>query len=127
MADTANEAIWSPGPVRRQTANIRRFLDLLRSEVDPSIVSYADLHRFSLEQPEVFWRAVWDFCQVEGAPGTRVVEDFDHFPGARWFPEARLNFAENLLRERDDHPALVFRGEDGRQRKELDRLTDWLA
>jgi len=113
LADTANEAIWSPGPVRRQTANIRRFLDLVRSEVDPSLVSYSDLHRFSIEQPAVFWRAVWDFCQVEGAPGTRVVDDFDRFPGARWFPEARLNFAENLLRHRDDRPAILFRAEGG--------------
>ena len=113
MADTANEPIWSPGPVRRQTANIRRFLDLVRSEVDPSIVLYGDLHRFSVARPEAFWRAVWEFCEVEGTPGTRVVEDFDRFPGARWFPDARLNFAENLLRHRDDRPALLFQAEGG--------------
>ncbi|MEJ2400047.1 MAG: acetoacetate--CoA ligase [Xanthomonadales bacterium] len=117
MADGASEPIWSPGPVRRQTANVRRFIELLRREVDPGIRDYADLHRFSLAHPRAFWRAVWDFCGVVGAPGARVVDGFDAFPGARWFPDARLNFAENLLRHRDEQAALVFRGEDGSQRE----------
>ena len=107
------DPIWSPGPVRRQTANIRRFIDLLRSELDPGIRDYQDLYRFSLEHPRQFWRAVWDFCGIVGKPGGTVVEDFDRFPGARWFPEAHLNFAENLLRHRDDRAALVFRSETG--------------
>ena len=107
------DPIWSPGPVRRQTANIRRFIDLLRSELDPGIRDYQDLYRFSLEHPRQFWRAVWDFCGMVGKPGGTVVEDFDRFPGARWFPEAHLNFAENLLRHRDDRAALVFRSETG--------------
>jgi len=92
---------------------VRRFIDLLRRELDPTIRDYADLHRFSLEQPGPFWRAVWEFCEVVGQPGSRVVEDYDRFPGARWFPDARLNFAANLLRHRDAQPALVFRSETG--------------
>ena len=113
MADDAAEPIWSPGPVRRQTANVRRFIELLRREVDPGIRDYADLHRFSLQRPRAFWRAVWDFCGTVGTPGAQVVEGFDRFPGARWFPGARLNFAENLLRHRDDQAALVFHSEEG--------------
>ena len=107
------EPIWSPGPVRRQTANIRRFIDLARAELDPGIFEYRDLHRYSLHNPTEFWRAVWDFCEITGHPGTVVVEKPDQMPGARWFPGARLNFAENLLRHRDDRPALIFRSETG--------------
>jgi acetoacetyl-CoA synthetase len=107
------DPLWSPGPVRRQTANIRRFIELARSELDPAIVDYWSLHRFSLQQPQRFWRAIWSFCDVVGSPGERVVDDFERFPGARWFPGARLNFAENLLRFRDDRPALLFHSETG--------------
>jgi acetoacetyl-CoA synthetase len=107
------EPIWSPGPARRQTANIRRFIELARSELDPRIHDYWDLHRYSLSNPAEFWRATWEFCGVVGSRGHTVVEDFDRMPGARWFPEARLNFAENLLRYRDDQDAILFKSETG--------------
>ena len=107
------EPIWSPGPARRQTANIRRFMELARSELDPGIRDYWDLHRYSVAHPAEFWRAVWDFGGIIGAPGDTVVEHFDRMPGARWFPSARLNFAENLLRYRDEQPAILFRSETG--------------
>ena len=68
------EPIWSPGPVRRQTANIRRFIDLARSELDPGIYDYRDLHRYSVENPAGFWRAVWDFCGLSAHPATRSVK-----------------------------------------------------
>jgi len=107
------EPIWSPGPVRRQTANIRRFIDVVRSELDPGIQDYWSLHRYSINHPAEFWRAVWDFCGIVGKPGDTVIEDFDRMPGARWFPSARINFAENLLRYRDDQPAILFQSEIG--------------
>ena len=107
------EPIWSPGPARRQTANIRRFIELARSELDPGIHDYWGLHRYSLTHPVEFWRAVWEFCEIIGTPGDTVVEAFESMPGARWFPSARLNFAENLLRFRDDQPAILFKSETG--------------
>jgi acetoacetyl-CoA synthetase len=62
-----------------------------------------------------FWAAVWDFTEIRASRKyDKVVEDLAVFPGTEWFPGARLNFAENLLRFRDDHPAFVFRGEDKR-------------
>jgi acetoacetyl-CoA synthetase len=107
------EAIWSPGPARRQTANIRRFIELVRTELDPGVLEFRDLHRYSLENPAEFWRAIWEFCEIKGTPGATVVEDFDQLPGARWFPGAKLNFAENLLRHRDDQTAILFKSELG--------------
>ena len=110
-----SDPIWSPGPARRQTANICRFMDLVHQEPGPGIGigEYRDLHRYSIEHPAEFWRAVWEFCEVVGYPGTTVVTDLDKMPGAKWFPAARLNFAENLLRYRDDQTAITFKSETG--------------
>ena len=67
------DPIWSPGPVRRQTANIRRFIDLARSELDPGIHYTGIFIVIRFENPAEFWRAVWDFCAMVGTPGTKVL------------------------------------------------------
>jgi acetoacetyl-CoA synthetase len=85
---------------------------------------YRALHRWSVDQPEAFWRAVWRYGDVRGEPGARVLVDGDWMPGARFFPDARLNFAENLLRRRDAGDALVFWGED-RVRRRLSHRELW--
>jgi acetoacetyl-CoA synthetase len=78
-----------------------------------TLASYADLHAWSVEAPEQFWTAVWDFCGVIGERGAGpVLVDAEKMPGARWFPDARLNFAENLLRDSSNPDALVFWGEN---------------
>src|SRR5579884_1892254 len=82
-----------------------------------NIDSYPALHRWSIENPSAFWRSVWEFAGCIGDPGETTVVDYDKMPGGRWFPEARLNFAENLLRIRDDSDAIVFWGEDKVQRR----------
>ncbi len=105
--------LWSPGVQRTRDANITRFIQFVRQECDPSVIDYASLYRFSIDSAREFWRAVWEFGGVIGVAGSRSVEHFEHMPGAQWFPDARLNFAENLLRYRDDREALVFRSETG--------------
>jgi len=109
-----SDPIWSPGPARRQTANIGVFMDLVSKRLNSGLGDYHDLHRYSIEHPAEFWRTVWEFCEVVGYPGTRVVTDIDKMPGAKWFPDARLNFAENLLRYRDGQTAIAFKSETGR-------------
>ena len=80
--------------------------------------SYEALDRWAADTPEDFWPLVWDFAGVLAKhKGESVVLDADCMPGARWFPEARLNFAENLLRRRDEKTALVFWGEDAVRRR----------
>jgi len=107
------EILWSPGARRIQEANITRFMQLVRQERDPGIGDYASLYQFSIDSPKAFWRAIWEFGGVIGSAGNRTVENFDRMPGAQWFPDASLNFAENLLRYRDDREALVFKSETG--------------
>ncbi len=99
--------LWQPSAERIAAANLTAFATRAGQPAD-----YAALHRWSIEQPEAFWSQVWDFCEVRGEKGARVLADGDKMPGARWFPDARLNYAQNLLRRRDYEAALVFWGED---------------
>jgi acetoacetyl-CoA synthetase len=108
--------LWTPSPERIARARLTMFSRHIASRWNVATATYADLHRFSLDRPGDFWRSVWDFCGVAGDPGARAVVDLDRMPGARFFPDARLNFAENLLRARDGRPALVFQGK-GRRRE----------
>ena len=88
------------------------FMRAAASKYNLRIADYATLYDWSVSEPEKFWREVWDFCGViADGPGDVVVEHGDRMPGARWFPHARLNFAENLLQRRDDGAAIIFWGE----------------
>jgi acetoacetyl-CoA synthetase len=105
--------LWSPDFQRAQEANVNRFIQLVSQARDPAVQDYASLYRFSIDSPKAFWRAVWEFGGIIGTAGNRTVEHLDSMPGAQWFPDAKLNFAENLLRYRDDRTALVFNSETG--------------
>ncbi|MCY3679630.1 MAG: acetoacetate--CoA ligase [Gemmatimonadetes bacterium] len=98
---------------------------------DPPTAPYHALWRWSIEHQEEFWSAAWDWFGIVGHKGGRVLVDGDNMPHARYFPDARLNFAENLLRRRTDDPAIIAWAEDGRRRvvswRELHDLTSRLA
>ena len=109
-------AIWTPSPERIAGANLTAFMRVAAARWQRSLPDYAALHRWSVDHPEEFWRSMWEYGEVRGDPGPVVVAGAG-MPGTRWFPEARLNFAENLLRARDDGDALVFWGEDKVRRR----------
>jgi acetoacetyl-CoA synthetase len=106
------QPLWSPSPERAARTDMARFMARAGGFPD-----YASLHRWSVDNREAFWNLVWDFCSVQGDKGARALVDGERMPGARWFPEARLNFAENLLRARDESDALVFWGEERLKRR----------
>jgi acetoacetyl-CoA synthetase len=109
--------VWQPSEERIAETNMARFTDHVRSEYAANIQNYAGLYRWSVEHPEKFWPAVWAFCGIKASrPWEQVLEEGEHMRGARWFTESRLNFAENLLRFRDDQTAIIFRDEQGHQR-----------
>ena len=104
--------LWTPDAHRRSTSQVEDFRVAVGVEG-----GYRDLHRWSVEYPDDFWRAAWDHLGVVGDPGDRPIQTVgDHPTDTRFFPDGCLNFAENLLARADDSPALMFRGENGCRR-----------
>ncbi|HEY3646207.1 MAG TPA: acetoacetate--CoA ligase [Gammaproteobacteria bacterium] len=109
-----SQPLWTPSDARVRDANITRFLEHVRHECAPAVTGQKALYQWSVDYPDKFWPQVWAFCGIKASKTwDKVLADGDRMPGAQWFTGSRLNFAENLLRYRDDRVALVFRGEDG--------------
>ncbi|MCO5160365.1 MAG: acetoacetate--CoA ligase [Mesorhizobium sp.] len=109
---TASLPLWTPSSAAIQSAPMTRFLREAEKAGAGPFSGFDDLHRWSIDRREEFWNLVWDFCGIEGVKGSRMLADGDRMPGASFFPEAKLNFAENLLRKRGAGDAIVFKGED---------------
>ena len=103
--------LWQPNPATVGDTRMAQFMQATGQG------RYSDLWQWSVDQPEAFWREIWNFCAAVGERGDVVLEAGDQMPGARWFPQAKLNYAENLLQRRDDGEALVFWGEDKVKRR----------
>jgi acetoacetyl-CoA synthetase len=116
---TVSKPIWEPGKERVESANINRFMRFVREQTgNEDIRRYAPLYDFSVRQPEKFWPLVWEFCGIRATGDfSEVLVDGERMPGAKWFPNVRLNFAQNLLRFKDDRVALIARNEWDHQRE----------
>ena len=105
--------LWKPSRPRIAAANLTAFRHSAERRWGVECADYDALHRWSVTHPEQFWTTLWDVAGVVAEKrGERVLADANKMPGAKWFPDARLNFAENLLRSHDTADALVFWGED---------------
>ena len=116
--DQSDDVLWRPAPGQVEGAQLTAFMRSASERAGSPMADYDTLWRWSIEHPEAFWPAVWDFCGVRASRRwDAVLEHGDRMPGATWFRGARLNFTENLLRRDDpDRVALVWRGEDGARR-----------
>jgi len=104
--------LWKPSPERIGRANMTRFIQFVNHHRGTHLRDYFDLYRWSIDRIPEFWADMWKFAGIQASQGYwQVVDDLKKFPGARWFSGARLNFAENLLRYRDDRLAFIFHGE----------------
>jgi len=113
--------LWQPSADRMAATNLHAFQQFLKNRMADAPADYDGLHRFSVDRMEEFWAAVWDYCDVVAKTrGDAILINPDKMPGARFFPDALLNFSENLLRRRDDGTALVFRSED-----KIERASTW--
>jgi acetoacetyl-CoA synthetase len=123
--------LWTPSPERAAGSLLAQFTAAAGARAGRTFASYDALHRWSTDCSGDFWSLVWEFCGVKGVRGERTLVDGDKMPGAQWFPDARLNFAENMLRRRGTGDALVFWGEDRIKRRlswdELQALVSRLA
>ena len=109
---TEQQALWTPSQASIDAANMTHFIEQVNRNHGSSLSGYAELYQWSLDEKEHFWSELWDFCGIIGDKGERILVGGDQIETAQWFPEARLNFAENLLRRKDDEPAIIFRAED---------------
>ena len=107
-----SKLLWKPTEERIKNTNMYRFMQYVGERYGVSLSSYDDLYRWSIRQIPDFWEAIWSHAGViHSRPYDYVVDDVRKLPGAKWFEGARLNFAENLLRYRDERVALSFKGE----------------
>ena len=104
--------LWTPSEDRIRSANITRFMDFVNRKQNKTFRTYDELYEWSVDSISDFWATLWEFTGIKASKRyDRVVDDLKKFPGTRWFPGAKLNFAENLLRFRDNRLAFIFRGE----------------
>ena len=116
--ETEPQPMWQLNDLEAASTNMGRFMTEVNHSWNEEIADYAALHAWSVNRREDFWSTVWDFCGVRAATRGKIgLCNGDAMPGAEWFPEARLNFAENLLRGEGSEPAIIFWGEDRVKRR----------
>ena len=133
--EAISSALWAPSAERVASAQLTAFMESVSAATGfDAGGDYFALHQWSLDEPAAFWRAVWEFTEIQGDPGETVCDDPMALPGCQWFPGATLNFAENLLRFADDREALVEIDEGGARRaltyeqlrEQVARLAGWM-
>ncbi len=117
----AAKIMWRPSTRQVDAAHLTAFRQKLEKNSGVSLDGFDDLHRYSTQAPESFWGEVWEYCGIIAETrGARALIDGDKMPGASFFPDARLNFAENLLVKDGNDPALIFWGED-----KVEKIYSW--
>ena len=106
-----SKLLWKPSEEQIKNSNMYRFMSLVNEKFNQEFDDYGPLYEWSIENVSNFWATMWEFADIIASkPFDEVVDDATKMPGAKWFAGARLNFAENLLRYRDDRVALIFKG-----------------
>ncbi|MBW2168084.1 MAG: AMP-binding protein, partial [Deltaproteobacteria bacterium] len=110
--------LWKPSEERINNSNILKFMQFINERHGTDFKEYRPLYKWSVENIPEFWASFWDFADIKySKPYATIIDDINKMPGSKWFEGARLNFAENLLRFRDDHTAFIFRGETQKSAK----------
>ena len=108
-----NKQLWKPSQSRIENSQVWQFAQTINERYGLSLNSYSKLYDWSIDNIPAFWENIWESNDVlHSTPYSAVVDDVHKMPGATWFADSRLNFAENLLRFRDDRTAVHFWGED---------------
>src|SRR3990167_3449416 len=107
---------WKPSPHVIKESHMMRFMHYVNEETKQHLSQYPELYQWSIEHPDAFWLAMWNYSKIiASAPPDRIMLPAKKMQETRWFPNAKLNFAENLLRRRDQHIAIFFASERGDQ------------
>ncbi|MFQ5438370.1 MAG: acetyl-coenzyme A synthetase N-terminal domain-containing protein, partial [Paracoccaceae bacterium] len=105
--------LWKPSEQRISDSLMAKFMRETGVGLASGRPDFEALWRFSVDRPADFWNAVWDFCGIVGDKGNTVIRKAERIMDTRFFPDARLNFAENLLKHRGGAPAIIWHGEGG--------------
>ncbi len=109
--------LWTPSAKRIEAANLTKFRRKAENRTGIRLANYAALHAWSVDPVGDFWDMLWDYGEVAGIKGSKRIADGDKLPGAKYYPDTKLNFAENLLKTTGTTDALVFWGEDKVKRR----------
>ena len=110
--------LWKPSEDRIRQSNLFRLIRFINEKHGTQLSEFDSLYQWSIDHIPDFWAALWEFLDIQASkPYQEVIDDLSKMPGAKWFSGAELNFAENLLRYRDDQVALIFKGEGQPSRK----------
>ena len=113
-----SQPLWTPSPERIEQTNVTSLINKINADWDVSLTDSEHLHQFSVTEMEKFWRSLIEYAELNGETWTGPeLVDRNKLPGAKWFPEARFNYAENILKRRDDADAFVFWGENKVKRR----------
>lgn len=111
-----NDPIWQPTQAHINKSKLYQFMQTVNRCYHLNCATYWDLYHWSIKQPGNFWQMVWDFCQVKASqPAQSQLIGASDMLKAKWFPGAKLNYAENLLKRNDNKLALIFRNEQNRR------------
>ncbi len=110
---TTPQPLWTPSAERAQNSRLQSFIDFAKENHPEISANYEELHRWSIEHKETFWKLIWEYFQVKGVMGDSILEQPRAMPGAHWFPQASMNFAENLLARPNNSTAIISYKEDG--------------
>ena len=110
--------LWRPSSKIKEESNLNQFIKNFVDEFkNQSDVKYEELWKWSIEKPEKFWDSIWDYSNVLGEKGDILLKDKDKMPGARFFPNAKLNYTENVLKNKNEPLAIISEREDGLKSK----------
>ncbi|MCP3875822.1 MAG: acetoacetate--CoA ligase [Desulfobacteraceae bacterium] len=112
-----SKLLWQPSEERIKQTNMYRFMNTVNDKFDKDLKDYNQLWEWSVDNLEDFWSTTWDFIDIKASkPYEKAIDDPNKMPGAKFFVNCKLNFAENLLKFRNDELAIIFRGEDSVRR-----------
>ncbi|MCB1681169.1 MAG: acetoacetate--CoA ligase [Alphaproteobacteria bacterium] len=116
-SSSPDQPLWQPSKAQIESTTLYRFMQELGAQKGVNFVDYASLWRWSVDHSEEFWDFLWDFCDVQGEKGGRILDsNGGQMLGSRFFPDGKLNYAENNLKQRDGQTAIIFRDEKGEER-----------
>ena len=114
MTNPNHKTLWSPSKETQKNSNLVEFINKYVCEFENTKnINFQSILSWSVQNPERFWDYVWDYSKVIGTKGKTLLKDKDKMPGAKFFPESKINYAENILSNKDNMLAIISEREDG--------------